>query len=167
MRFSFWKFIYSSHLLHSDGSLSRPPSGFKIYTVCLCKMYFCFGCKCITKSAFFTACPQQLWHMCLLINPNFVIFLTNFHISSGGVHFLTPDSLRWATDQRAVISCSVAHTHTHTCKHAEPMEPWLGSEINTFWRTALGMSEGRMGVCSFSVRMQSVWRRAAWVHLIQ
>lgn len=39
--FSFWKYIYSSHLLYSNGSLSRtPPPGFWIYSVLCVKCIF-------------------------------------------------------------------------------------------------------------------------------
>lgn len=38
--FSFWKYIYSSHLLYSNGSLSRTPPGFWIYSVLCVKCIF-------------------------------------------------------------------------------------------------------------------------------
>lgn len=38
--FSFWKCIYSSHLLYWNGSLSRTPPGFRIYRVLCVKCIF-------------------------------------------------------------------------------------------------------------------------------
>lgn len=64
----------------------------------LCEMYFCLGFKCITNSAYFTACPQQLWHMCLLIKPKLCYIPDQFSYVLWQCSLLTSDLL-------CILSC--------------------------------------------------------------
>lgn len=126
-------------------------------------MYFCFGFKCITNSAYFTACPQQLWHMCLLIKSK-LYFPSQFSyvLWQCSLFLLLIRCTFWATDQWMVISCSAAHTHVKTLNWWRPESM---SEINILRRTALCMGEGHTGGCSVYSKCLCVnvmWWRAAW-----
>lgn len=110
-------------------NLSKLPPGFEINS----EMYFCSGFKCITKTTYFTACPQQVKHMCL-VSHRVKTLLT------------LPDQflyILWQScDPLCIPSCWPAssnflwlHKHVNTIR-SDVFVHWISLYVTTLWRQA-------------------------------